>query len=57
MRMEVLSILLCKAMVGGFISRCRFRGRDEKIFSISNLFANGTIVFFEIDKDELVYLS
>ena len=58
MRMEVLSILLRRAMVGGFISGCRFRGREGTNFSISHLlYADDTIVFCEASEDELLHLS
>ena len=50
MGMEVLSILLRRAMVGGYISDCVIRGRGEVDLNIPHLFADNTIVFCEASK-------
>ena len=56
--MEVLSILLQRAMAGDFIPCCRFRGSEGTDFSFSHiLFADDTIVFCEASKDQLLHLS
>ena len=56
--MEVLSILLRRAMSGGFISGCIVRGREGANFSISHLlYANDTIIFYEAKEDQLLYFS
>ena len=56
--MEVLSALIRRAVDGGFISRCRIRGRGRTEMNISHLlFADDTIVFYEAKKEHLTYLS
>ena len=56
--MEVLSILLIRAMTGGFISGCNIKGREGAVFSISHLlYADDTIIFCEAKADQLLYLS
>ena len=35
--MEVLSILICRAVVGGFLSGCSFRGNEGSVLNISHL--------------------
>ena len=55
--MEVLSIFLRRAVVGGFISGCTLRGREGTVCSISHLlFGDDTIVFCKASKDQLIYL-
>ena len=55
--MEVLSILLRRVVVGGFISRCTLTGREGSVCSISHLlFAYDTLVFCKASKDQLIYL-
>ena len=49
---EVLSILLIRAMSSGFISSCTVRGREGADFSISHLlYADDTIIFCEAKED------
>ena len=56
--MEVLSILLCRVVVGGFLSGCSFRGNEGSIFNISHLlFADDTMVFYKASEDQMLYLS
>ena len=56
--MEVLSILLRRAMFGGFILGCTVKGREGSDFSISHfLYADDTIIFCEAKVDQLLYLS
>ena len=58
MGMEVLSIMLRRAAVGGFISGCNFINGNGNILSISHLlFADNTIIFYEAKEDQLLYLS
>ena len=58
MGMEVLSVLIRKAVDGGFLSGCRIRGRERTEMNISHLlFADDTIVFCEVQKEHLTYLS
>ena len=56
--MEVLSILLRRAMTGGFISGCTLRGREGADFNISHLlYVDDTIIFCKAKEDKLLYLS
>ena len=58
MGMEVLSILLRRAMAGGYISGCLFRGTEGADFSISHLlFAYDTVVFCETSEEQLMHLN
>ena len=58
MGMEVLSVLIRRAVDEGFLSRCRIRGRGRTEMNISHLlFADDTIVFCEVQKEHLTYLS
>ena len=58
MGMEVLSVLIRKAVDGGFLSGCRIRGRGRTEMNISHLlFADDTVVFCEAKKEHLTYLS
>ena len=55
---EVLSILLRRAMSGGFISGCTIIGKEGADFSISRLlYADDTIIFCEAKEDQLLYLN
>ena len=56
--MEVLSILLRRAMTSGFISGCTLRGREGADFNISHLlYVDDTIIFCKAKEDKLLYLS
>ena len=58
MGMEVLSILLRRAMTSGFISGCSIKGRERAVFTISHLlYADDTIVLCEAKEDQILYLS
>ncbi|KAJ9686325.1 hypothetical protein PVL29_015292 [Vitis rotundifolia] len=58
MGMEVLSVLIRRAVEGGFISGCNIRRGSGPAANISHLlFADDTIVFCEVKKDYLIYLS
>ena len=56
--MEVLSILLYRVVVGGFLSGCSFRGNEGSVFNISHLlFADDTMVFCEALDNQMLYLN
>ena len=56
--MEALSILIDKAVTGGFMSGFNLRGRDGKEVQITHLiFANDTLVFCKDSRDQLIHLS
>ena len=58
MGMEVLSILIRRAVEGGFISGCNFqRGRGRAVHITYLLFADDTIVFCEAKNEHLTHLS
>ena len=58
MGMEVLSILIRRAVEGGFISGCKIqRGRGRAVQVAHLLFADDTIVFCEAKKEHLTNLS
>ena len=58
MGMEVLSVLIRRAMEGGFILRCKIqRGRGRAVHVAHLLFADDTIVFCEAKKEYLTNLS
>ena len=58
MGMEVLSVLIRRAMEGGFISGCKIqRGRGQAVHVAHLLFADDTIVFCEAKKEYLTNLS
>ena len=54
----MLSVLIRRTVDGGFLSGCRIRGRGRTEMNISHfLFADDTIVFCEVQKEHLTYLS
>ncbi|RVW95894.1 LINE-1 reverse transcriptase-like [Vitis vinifera] len=58
MGMEVLSVLIRRAVEGGFISGCNIWQGSGLVANISHLlFADDTIVFCEAKKEHLTYLS
>ncbi|KAJ9687798.1 hypothetical protein PVL29_013843 [Vitis rotundifolia] len=58
MGMEVLDVLIRRAVEGGFLSGCNIRGGSELPLNISHLFfADDTIIFCEARKDHLTHLS
>ena len=58
MGMEVLSVLIRRAMEGGFISGCKIqRDRGRAVHVAHLLFADDTIVFCEAKKEYLTNLS
>ncbi|KAJ9678521.1 hypothetical protein PVL29_020644 [Vitis rotundifolia] len=58
MGMEVLDVLIRRAVEGGFLSGCNIRGGSEPPLNISHLFfADDTIIFCEARKDHLTHLS
>ncbi|RVX06497.1 putative ribonuclease H protein [Vitis vinifera] len=58
MGMEVLDVLIRRAVEGGFLSGCNIRGGSRPPLNISHLFfADDTIIFCEASKDHLTHLS
>ncbi|RVX09646.1 LINE-1 reverse transcriptase-like [Vitis vinifera] len=58
MGMEVLDVLIKRAVEGGFLSGCNIRGGRESSLHITHLFfADDTIIFCEARKDHLTHLS
>ncbi|RVW93052.1 LINE-1 retrotransposable element ORF2 protein [Vitis vinifera] len=58
MGMEVLSVLITRAVEGGFIQGCRiWRGREQAVKITHLLFADDTIVFCEAKKEALLHLG
>ena len=56
--MEVLSALISRAVVGGFISSCSLQGRGRMKMDVSHLlFVDDTIIFCEARKEFLTSLS
>lgn len=56
--MEVLSLLLKKAVEGGFLSSYSFKGRNDVKEVVSYLlFANDTLIFCNDSTDQMVFLS
>ncbi|RVW26068.1 LINE-1 retrotransposable element ORF2 protein [Vitis vinifera] len=58
MGMEVLDILIRRAVEGGYLSGCNIRGGSRTSLNISHLFfADDTIVFCEASKEQVSHLS
>ena len=58
MGMEVLSVLIRRAVEGGFISGCSiWRGRRQTINISHLLFADDIVVFCEAKKEHIMHLS
>ncbi|RVW44342.1 LINE-1 reverse transcriptase-like [Vitis vinifera] len=58
MGMEVLDVLIRRAVEGGFLSGCNIRGGSGPPLNISHLFfADDTIIFCEARNDHLTHLS
>ncbi|RVW54346.1 putative ribonuclease H protein [Vitis vinifera] len=58
MGMEVLDVLIRRAVEGGYISGCNIRGGSRTSLNISHLFfADDTIVFCEASKEQVSHLS
>ena len=58
MGVEVLDVLIRRAVEGGFLSGCNIRGGSRSPLNISHLFfADDTIVFCEASKEHLTHLS
>ena len=56
--MEVLDVLIRKAVEGGFLSGCNIRGGRRSPMNISHLFfVDDTVVFCEANKKHLTHLS
>ena len=56
--MEVLSILLRRAITCGFISGCNIKGREGVALRISHLlYADDMIIFCEAKEEQLLYLN
>ena len=56
--MEVLSVLIRRAVEGGFIFGCSiWRGRGQTVNISHLLFANDTVVFCEAKKEHITHLS
>ena len=55
--MEALSLMIDKAVEGGFISGYMFKGRDNTIKQITHLlFTNDTLVFCKDTEDQMTHL-
>ncbi|RVW14277.1 Transposon TX1 uncharacterized 149 kDa protein [Vitis vinifera] len=58
MGMEVLDVLIRRAVEGGYLSGCNIRGGSRTSLNISHLFfADDTIVFCEASKEQVSHLS
>ncbi|RVW30949.1 LINE-1 reverse transcriptase-like [Vitis vinifera] len=58
MGMEVLDVLIRRAVEGGFLSGCNIRGGSGPPLNISHLFfVDDTIIFCEARKDHLTHLN
>ena len=56
--MEAISLLIDKAVSGGYLSGYKFRGRNDFDGKVTHLlFADDTLVFCEDLEDQMVFLS
>ena len=56
--MEVFSLLIDKAISGGFRTGYTLKGSNGEVVTVSHLlFADDTLVFYSDSKDQMVYLS
>ena len=56
--MKVFSLLVDKAVVGGFLSGYTLKGRNRASVNVSHmLFADDTLVFYRDSEDQMAYLS
>ena len=54
--MEALSLLIDKAVVGGYLFGYKFKGRDGREGLVSHLlFADDTLIFCKDSVDQMVY--
>ena len=50
--------MIDKAVVRGYLSRYKFKGRDGREGLVSHLlFANDTLIFYKDSEDQMVYLN
>ncbi|RVW31255.1 putative mitochondrial protein [Vitis vinifera] len=58
MGMEILDVLIRRAVEGGYLTGCNIRGGSRTSLNISHLFfADDTVVFCEANKDQVSHLS
>ena len=56
--MEIFSLLIDKAIFGGFLIGYSLKGRNGEAVTLSHLlFADDTLVFYSDSKDQMIYLS
>ena len=56
--MEVFSLLIDKAVFGGFLTGYTLKGRNSEVMTVSHpLFADDTLVFCRDYEDQMIYLS
>ena len=56
--MEAFSLFIDKTMSGGYLSRCKFRGRNGSKGKITHLlFGDDTLVFCKVLEYQMIYLT